>query len=514
MVVAGFVCCVALLCCWFWPALVFGDDVKMCSECHVEQPVLRSGHDLECGQCHDSVGQRAIKGERQHVARLANPAAPEQWEKSCGSCHAGQVRAVSRSLHMTHAGIINQTRYLWGAQAASYPPRYGYGTALKSLPDSTVVIRTPTDLVDNFLREACQECHLSQPGPDRKTGCSACHSLCSLRDTPEDLNKRCLTCHRLNHTGADYYGLFERDLHVMFHVPGTQEARDEYHQLRMDVHAERGLLCTDCHDGEDVMGSGSVDGFSLERTRITCQNCHGSRIEPRPEQTKAGMREGTQGRYFLDKRGREHPVPLYDVSVPAHRLEHDRIRCSACHALWTYQDYGLSVLRIDDPKAFKQDWNALTGKVRSTTGTGGWIRAYRMRRWEPLVLGVDHTGHISAMRPRFQFLVSYTNKVGRNVLDSVRPVRGDFSGPGWAFMPYVPHTVSPIGRGCESCHGNMVAAGDGAGVTLGDLALTKASPPSVPGMRLLSDMERKRLLHPTEVYGRARYEAGIQGGAP
>ena len=53
-------------------------------------------------------------------------------------------------------------------------------------------------------------------------------------------------------------------------------------------------------------------------------------------------------------------------------------------------------------------------------------------------------------------------------MDSVTPSRGDGSGPGWAFMPYVPHTVGPVGRSCDSCHLNRVAVGLGIQQVLTD----------------------------------------------
>ena len=321
-------------------------------------------------------------------------------------------------------------------------------------------------------------CHIgaagvAAPGLHRGRGCAACHveyagdGLYAGGDAAMDRDRPgrparhglgrpqgdevCLRCHHGNHVGGDLHGLYDRDDAPMFQqalswgrgMPRPYGAA--VHVLARDVHAERGMGCLDCHSGGQVMGLDPDD-------RPSCAGCHG----------------GTM-----------------NMDTPSHAPDrHGRVACFACHAQWTYGDYGLSVLRRDDD--------------------GTWCLSWRFRRWEGLALGVDRAGRIAPMRPRHQYLVSYVDRLGRAVLDSVRPRRGDGSGPGWAFAPYAPHTTGRVGRPCQECHGNPEAAGLAPAWALPpDMSLLEASPP-VPGLgRLLDDTERRRLLNPGEPYREA-----------
>ena len=122
-------------------------------------------------------------------------------------------------------------------------------------------------------------------------------------------------------------------------------------------------------------------------------------------------------------------------------------------------------------------------------------------------LGLDHEGRYAVLRPLYQYLITYVDQKGNVPVDGVAPSRGD-GGRGWAFMPYVPHTVSPFGRSCDGCHQNRVAAGMGIQENLTvDTALTIPSPPAVSTMRLLNPAERKRLLEPSWEFRKARLRA-------
>jgi len=123
-------------------------------------------------------------------------------------------------------------------------------------------------------------------------------------------------------------------------------------------------------------------------------------------------------------------------------------------------------------------------------------------------LGVDQNGRYSVIRPLYQYLVSYVDRLGQVPVDSVIPQRGDGSGPGWAFMPYVPHTVGAAGRSCDNCHLNRETLGLGLQQVLTeDTVLTIPSPPPISSMRLLNEAERQRLLHPSERWKKGRLRA-------
>jgi hypothetical protein len=179
-------------------------------------------------------------------------------------------------------------------------------------------------------------------------------------------------------------------------------------------------------------------------------------------------------------------LPLIHAATPGHDPDlHDRVRCSACHCRWTFGAFGLSASRLDTIPA---------GTDRTPEA---WVLAWRFRRWECLILGVDDRGRVTALRPRYQYLISYGDRLGRTILDSVVPKRGDGSGPGWAFEPCTPHTTGRRGRICGDCHQNSLASGAGlewAGDT--DCSLLRASPPTMKDGRLLNPDESARLLDP------------------
>jgi hypothetical protein len=126
-------------------------------------------------------------------------------------------------------------------------------------------------------------------------------------------------------------------------------------------------------------------------------------------------------------------------------------------------------------------------------------------------LGLDQNQRYSIMRPLYQYFISYVDATGYVVLDSVVPQRGDGSDRGWAFMPYVPHTASPVGRGCNGCHLNRMSAGLGVlDDSAMDTLLTIPSQPVIPSMGLISEETKKQLLEPTQAHKAWRLK-GISG---
>jgi hypothetical protein len=155
-------------------------------------------------------------------------------------------------------------------------------------------------------------------------------------------------------------------------------------------------------------------------------------------------------------------------------------------------------------KTYPQSKDWLTDQWRP----GIWSQGWRFRRWALMPLGLDDGGRYTVMRPLYQYLISYVDRLGNVSLDSAIPARGDGSGPGWAFMPYVPHTVAPFGRPCRGCHLNRVAAGFGVFEKgTADTDLTIPSPPAVSTMRLMSIEERRRLLKPSNRWHKERLRA-------
>jgi hypothetical protein len=544
--------CVALPLASFSAALAKKINYARCLDCHAGIEKISSNHDFECAQCHLRTKPTDQLFLTDHSPILRNPSALDHVDNFCGKCHQQEIERLAASLHGTMAGIINQTRYLWGAQETSQA-RYSLNATIAALPESSPYPDTPAKLVDDFLRRKCLRCHLytegvHSPGDFRASGCAACHVFYNnagtyagndaaidktksgypqkhrfVRAIPND---QCLHCHHGNRVGADYEGLFEHDFHKYFRSGPTDQMPEarlygiEHHRLSKDIHAAKGLLCVDCHN-RNIMGDGRIYANKYETPRKTCAQCHGG-YSTKPRLSNAELQ-------FKSKTNKIYTPRPFSKDIPAHNPKfHNRIKCSACHAQWSYQDYGLSVIRIDagdinawkpltiqgDPllektladyfrqpdKAVLSSQDYLSGKLKR----GVWLTGFRLRRWEFMPLGVDHKNRISIIRPQYQYHLSFIDRWEASVMDNLVPQRGDSNGAGWAFMPYSPHTISAKGRNCYACHLNPVAAGFGvleAGTQ--DLELTAPSPPAVEGMRKLNPEEISKLLKPSSEFKHA-----------
>ena len=543
-------------------------DYGDCLGCHKGIETISMNHDFDCAACHMRPEDRQREAVTSHQQILRNPSAPEYMEIFCVQCHKNEVRQVQNSLHSTMAGIINETRYLWGAQERAAPAVYGLSGPLEPLPEpeASVYPETPAMLVDDFLRRRCLRCHIHAKAPAgtglyRGTGCAACHVFYNNdgryrgRDPAIDPsekgypvrhtftkripNEQCLHCHNHNHVGADYEGLFEHDFSTAYRSPMVNGRLKpmvyglDHHHLSKDIHAEKGLWCIDCHTRKDVMGDGHVYSYEMEVPKRTCSDCHGGFGRKTPDMMNKAIREVSGKFHFISKnQGKVHRLRQFSGNSTGHRIEaHAKVRCSACHAQWSYQDYGLSVMREDrindykwrnlhvqgDPSlqerlkgyaespetAYPVSVDRLSGREK----VGIWSLGWRFRRWEPMPLGVDHTGRYAILRPRYQYLITYVDRLGNVPLDSAAPSRGDGTGKGWAFMPYIPHTTAPFGRACNACHQNRIAAGFGIQdeITI-DNALTIPSPPVIKTMRLLNPQEKQRLLKPTKKWHKERLQ--------
>ena len=283
-------------------------NFKDCLSCHQGIEEISPNHKMECMACHLGPERRSQKILASHHEIIRNPSDPSTFKDFCLPCHERQIKNLEASLHSTMAGIINQTRYLWGAQGQASPGIYALSGPFQRLPepDETVTPDSPERLVDDFLRRRCLRCHIHVKGFPaaglyRASGCAACHVLYSndgqyrgkdkaiqrgskgyptrhafMKTIP---NEQCLHCHHQNHVGADYEGLFEKDYSATYRAP-RREGRppvmiygQTYHHLAKDIHAEKGLWCIDCH--RNIMGDGTAHSYSMEVPKTACADCHG-----------------------------------------------------------------------------------------------------------------------------------------------------------------------------------------------------------------------------------------------
>jgi hypothetical protein len=515
-----------------------------CLSCHQGIEDISPGHSFDCKICHikPEIQDYPIKN---HEIIIRNPSDPKYVDMFCKKCHEKEIKNVNTSLHATMAGIINQTRYLWGAQTAAFPPVYSANSALKPLPEPVNLPKTLKDLVDDFLRKKCLRCHIGRdgfPGKGlyRASGCAACHVIYNNEGkylgkdraidknnkgypeyhkfTREIPNFQCLHCHNSNHVGADYEGLFEHDYDDAYRSPVPPEIiyGMDYHHLAKDVHAEKGLWCMDCHLKNDIMGDGKLYGYELAVPMIKCSDCHGGFLKQKPNKSLSNIVYKSGKSYFSSKNGNLYELKIFSRDVISHSIfNHEKLRCSACHAQWSFQDYGLSVIREDIANCQKWERLKLQGDpyledffknpgspfsldlLDGKKKRGIWFSGWRFRRWEFMPLGIEN-GEYAILRPMYQYFVSYVDEKGKVIIDSKKTH--------WAFIPYVPHTISPFGKTCDACHLNPVAAGLGIFKENSiDTELTIPASPCLPKMRLLTKEEQGEMLTPTERYQVMRF---------
>jgi len=258
------------------------------------------------------------------------------------------------------------------------------------------------------------------------------------------------------------------------------------------------MKCTDCHSLDEIHGTGELPTSPVTGVKVTCQSCHVNGDHP------AVLKQPDGTMTLL--RGAGRTIPAWDGSRIPHRVDahRDKLRCSACHAAWSFQDYGLHLMleeradywkwaptaaqndpQVQDllmrnigtfaevvppadgqvPARQEEQWELpsmkdwLTGETRR----GAWFRGYTVRRWSQPPLGRDHKGRVSIMRPMYQYVVSHVDSDANLLLDRLIPTTGG-GFPALIFNPYEPHTTTKKGRTCHQCHGNPKAVGLGEGM--------------------------------------------------
>ncbi|KAA3618443.1 MAG: hypothetical protein D8M58_13345 [Calditrichaeota bacterium] len=495
---------------------------ETCVDCHKES---KSSCNISCQDCHSSPNADFIPNEKDHPTIIQNPSLEKWWDEKCVSCHEDYIKKFRSSQHYSTADIINQTRYLWGKDESLKNNNHDSWKELEK--EGVASGNTPVELVDNLLAKKCMACHFNASGKQnavgkkRNSGCASCHipldqitgkALFGHKMQKEVRDETCLTCHTSNYVGADYFGYFEHDYHEEYATPfGAEPIFGSYqHRLIKDVHASAEMNCSGCH----------TEGNSKFEKTKNCSDCHG------------GFNQSL-------KLENENPeTPLFNKEVISHRDFHKNIECSACHAQWSYQDYGLHLF-LDETNNFQmwenvkwQGDQGITDLLNSASGEshesvipqsinrlsgeksrGMWYKGWTFRRWEDPVLGINEKGKYSIIRPMYQFYITYVDSNENIWLDSAIPVKSNGQ-KGWSWDAYSPHTIGK-GRNCESCHENPKAIGLGIRQSLKDSPANEISLPSQPiekSSRLLTTQEQMRLLNKSNLYKKWRAKHFIESG--
>jgi hypothetical protein len=301
-----------------------------CLTCHRGIEEISTHHRFSCTKCHGG-RQKSNTLPAAHKGLVSNPSSLENAQKFCGKCHKSQVEKMLQSTMTTAKGIINTTRYAWGAQGPGATHSLNPDPALKEKP--LPGIKTG-HLVDQFLRTNCLRCHLGGEAPHRAgdyraSGCAACHMLYNndgiglthdraiqsvqRKDSTDQgnpfqrkrasqaMNSRrgypvlhkftvavpsvqCEHCHNNNGVGNEFEGLFGKP-------PRSKTARQdidanepvlygrEHEFLVPDIHRERGMHCIDCH-GQNELKASASSALGHSNIEIRCQDCHGTQEDP------------------------------------------------------------------------------------------------------------------------------------------------------------------------------------------------------------------------------------------
>ncbi|MGC8660497.1 MAG: hypothetical protein ACP5U1_15635, partial [Desulfomonilaceae bacterium] len=438
-----------------------------CVKCHPQNSEMDQHHAFSCEICHKGNIQ-APKKDEAHDGLLADPGALDNVGQTCGRCHPRETYNVQNSPMALAPKVINHTRYAFGAQETANPV-FGVKTlsGLREIPTPKLELisklearntppgsgntAAPTkvatgNLGDDLLRRSCLRCHLNtkgsqRPGEQRGQGCSACHTpysnADSLKPAMHAIVKNpgitpCLKCHNSNHVGCDYVGLFEKDFNRGFRSPvmkGRQAPTiygSEQHFLQADIHYRSGMICTDCHTIGQIHGTGHPINAS-KTPETSCENCHVNLDHPQ-------IIKDLNGDVAL-KRRPDIKIPILRSDVIPHRIKQHRklLACSACHAVWSFQDYGYHLMlderaeywmwsinaASNDPQTqailhkfvgdyaelipprgpFKppmdeKDWTPPKTRdwLNGQTRLGAWFKGFTMRRWADPPLGVDSSG--------------------------------------------------------------------------------------------------------------------------
>lgn len=524
-----------------------------CLFCHVGVTGLSASHRPEavgCASCHGGNPFTLHKATAHGGMRLV-PGNLADADRSCGgsACHAGIPARVRSSLMTTMAGIVSVERDVWGGGIVGSSPNRRWGGRGADRPPR--VAELGREGADSHLRQLCASCHLAPDKAEwgaigetsRGGGCNACHlgyAPAAKRDlavytaarepgvaraaprTHPDVSiaidgPRCFGCHsRSGRISTSYEGWHE----TLLDEPPRGDGR-RYRTLEdgrvfafagADIHAEKGLVCVDCHTAREVMGDGREHARKWQPLRVGCEDCHpavvvrtiargeldgesrkilevrelrGARLSAPHNAGPAGTRkpeadrkpEATHsGRFLLA--GVAPGEPLLNTEVAPDGLAwlttktggqrlplrppaavcregggHGRLSCVSCHGAWAPRCAGCHT-RFD-PQARGVD--LLDGRETK----GAWIETGTLFSAQPPTLGIR--------------LASATRAENRDSVDPFVPGmvlaldRNQAAGgtPDHLFRRLYArafsHTISQGARSCTSCHNDPVALGYGEG---------------------------------------------------
>jgi hypothetical protein len=467
------------------------------------------------------------------VTRFRNPMDLRVVKDTCGTCHPDEVDRVLLSLHSSTSGHLGDGLYENGVVRDRHPrvsvfpatdPRFDEARsppgAVRSLQrvGGFKAGSDPRSLATHFSdvpRKACMQCHLwgrgravrgrlGMDGDYRGDGCAACHvryeddgisrsadpsiprgeaghpARHAMQRVPG--TETCTRCHYGDATiGLSFRGLAQP-------VPGMPQSPDAagFAPKRLngvfyvkdsavnpaDIHHERGMQCTDCHTGHDVMGDGSLYVRMEDAVEVSCEACHGTpgkRAVGRTEKGRPmpGLETAAAGVRLVPRAGGapRRVKQARDVVDPKHAdfnsraalamtEDHERLACYACHTGWNPNFFGF---HFDRNEGFTQ-LDVLEG-----TRPDGRVTTQEkvFATFKQLHLGWDSHGAVAPYMVGFSTMATVHAADGTLLLDQEMPVTAAGLS-GMTMIHHQTHATTPRARTCVECHRAPVALGYGS----------------------------------------------------
>jgi hypothetical protein len=277
----------------------------------------------------------------------------------------------------------------------------------------------------------------------------------------------------------------------------------------MDIHAEKGMQCADCHFSQDAHGNGLIFGEVANAVEIGCKDCHGT-ISAYPSLHTSGPAAGPSGtdltllrnsdgrrrfewverggrriliqRSIIDpklewkvslvkdtvdpaspdfnpraaraklmsKLGTEGKSFAWGPGVAANNLAHkdSQMACFACHSSWMTSCGGCHL-------PIEANWKSATHKYEGDTTRNFATYNPQVARDDMYQLGVHMTtkgNEISPVRSSSALILSSTN-INRDRIYVQQPPISSIGFSSQAFAPHFPHTVRKTEtKTCDDCH--------------------------------------------------------------
>jgi hypothetical protein len=291
-----------------------------------------------------------------------------------------------------------------------------------------------------------------------------------------------------------------------FVEPGTNPGKTVH---MMDIHAEKGLQCADCHFGQDSHGNGLIFGEVANAIEIGCKDCHGtvdqyptlltSGPAAPPNGTNLALLRNPDGKrrfeWFFDEEGNrvliqrsivdpklEWRVSLVKDSVDRNNSHfnakaaraklmgkvgdagqinwgpgiardsrahgEEKVACFTCHLSWTTSCGGCHL-------PIEANWKSRTHKYEGEETRNFATYNPQVARDEMFQLGRHQTtkGNIIAPVRSTSALVLSSTNVNRERIYIQQPPISSAGFSSQAFAPHFPHTVrTNETKTCTDCH--------------------------------------------------------------